>query len=83
MITIYGNTRCPWCEKAKQLTERYELKYQYLNTDEEENLKALKEAMPDVKTIPQIWWGDRHIGGYQELSTEIENTIGNYGQGSF
>jgi len=83
MIQIYGNPFCPWCEKAKDLVERYGLKYEYLNTDEPENHKSLKEIMPDAKTIPQIWWGGRHIGGYSELVTEIENTVGNYGQERF
>jgi glutaredoxin len=83
MIQIYGNTKCSWCEKAKNLVERYQLNYEYLNTDEPENMKNLKEILPEVKTIPQIWWGGRHIGGYSELILEIENTTGNYGQDKF
>ena len=83
MIKIYGNSRCPWCDKAKELAERYEMKYQYLNVDEEANIKELKENFPEVKTIPQIFMDDHHIGGYQEFVQEIENTMGNYGQEGF
>jgi glutaredoxin 3 len=83
MITIYGHERCSWCKKAKALVEQYSLKYQYLNTDDAEVLKLLKESLPDVKTVPQIWWGDRHIGGYDMLVNEIQNTIGGYGEQKF
>jgi len=54
-----------------------------LNVDEEVNLKELKEQFPEVKTIPQVFIDGRHIGGYQEFAQEIENTMGNYGQGGF
>lgn len=83
MITIYGHQRCGWCTKAKNLAEQYGLKYQWKDTDVMENLNELKKKIPDVKTIPQIWWDDRHIGGYELFSAEIENTIGNYGQDRF
>lgn len=81
MITIYGNERCGWCRKAKNLAEQYELKYEWIDTDEDGAIEGLRVRIPDVKTIPQIWWHDRHIGGYTELLSEIQNTIGNYGQG--
>lgn len=82
MITIYGHQRCGWCKKAKSLAEQYQLKYEWLDTDNDETLNALKKALPNVKTVPQIWWGDKHIGGYEDFAKEIENTLGNYGQGT-
>ena len=83
MITIYGHQRCGWCKKAKALAEQYELKYEWLDTDNDGVLNALKTALPNVKTVPQIWWGETHIGGYEDFAAEIENTLGNYGQGAF
>lgn len=83
MITIYGHTRCGWCVKAKRLAEQYNLKYVWKDTDISENLNELKTALPSVKTVPQIWWDERYIGGYEMFSSEVENTIGNYGQGNF
>jgi glutaredoxin 1 len=80
MITIYGHARCGWCIKAKGLAERYRLKYVWKDTDNVENMNNLKTLLPSVKTVPQIWWDDRYIGGYEQFSSEIENTLGNYGQ---
>ncbi len=82
MITIYGTTTCKWCKAAVSLAEARGLRYEYRLIDENEQfyieLKALK---PDTKTVPQIWWDNRYIGGYTDLVTEIENTVGGFGDG--
>lgn len=83
MITIYGHARCGWCTKAKKLAEQYNLKYEWKDTDDAETLSNLKKALPTVRTVPQIWWDDRYIGGYESFATEVENTVGNYGQDKF
>lgn len=80
MIQIYGNDMCGWCHKSKDLAESYGLKYQWLNTDDQDILNELKTKKPDVKTIPQIWWHDKYIGGYEDFVSELQSTIGNYGQ---
>ena len=69
--------------KATKLAEQYALKYQYLSVDDGENLLELKSKMPNVKSVPQIWWNANYIGGYKDFSLEIENTVGNYGQDQF
>lgn len=81
MIEIYSKTSCAWCVKAKELADQYNLDYVEKNIDTAKNLNELLLKMPDVKTIPQIFWNDRYIGGYAEFASEIENTIGGYGEG--
>jgi glutaredoxin 1 len=81
MIRIFGNSRCTWCNKAKKLAEDYNLKFEWVDTDSPEKLKELKTLLPEVRNIPQIWWGNRHIGGYEGLVTEIQNSVGGYGEG--
>lgn len=83
MIKIYGKPSCAWCVKAKRLAERYNLKYEYIDVQYTEQFNELKEKLPDAKTVPQIWWDDRHIGGYENFAMEIENTIGGFGEGKF
>jgi glutaredoxin 1 len=81
MIIIYGQDGCSFCEKAIDLAIKYELDFQYRNISQfEDYKKELLEAMPEVKTVPQIWWYDRHIGGYTEFAKEVEETR-NYGDG--
>ena len=81
MVIIYGQDDCSFCENAIDLAIKYELDFQYRNVSQfEDYKKELLEAMPEVKTVPQIWWYDRHIGGYTEFAKEVEETR-NYGDG--
>jgi glutaredoxin 1 len=80
MITIYGHERCSFCIKSKRLADRYNLKYEWKDTDSDSVLNDLKTKLPDVKTVPQIWWDSRHIGGYEDFAAEIENTLGGHGE---
>jgi len=84
MVIIYGAEWCSFCKKAKELCQDYGIGYEWRNVDDPEYKEELKLKLPDVKTIPQIYWHHRYIGGYQELATTIEeDNIGNYGQGTF
>ena len=83
MVIIYGNQRCGWCKKAKKLAIDYNLPYEWRDTDQDAILNELKLAMPTAKTIPQIWWYDKYIGGYDDFAAELSSTIGGYGEGSF
>lgn len=80
MITIYGTEICSYCIRSKKLAEQYNLKYEWKDADENE--AELKERIGQYETIPQIFWHDRHIGGYTEFVSEIENTSGGYGDGN-
>jgi len=87
MITIYGKDLCPWCDRAREICEQYGLQYEYKSLDDrfdgESNKTSLREmAVKDniqVKTVPQIWWNNNYVGGFQQLANEIENTR-NFGQ---
>jgi glutaredoxin len=81
MIVIYGAEWCGYCKKAKALAEQYQLDFEYKDVDTGDTKQQLKALLPSAKTIPQIWWHERHIGGYDDFAREIENTLGNYGQG--
>lgn len=82
MITIYGSKTCSWCEKAKKLADTFSLKYDYIDVSDPDKMAELKAKKPDVKTIPQIWWFENYIGGYEQFAKEVENTLGGtYGQG--
>lgn len=83
MITIYGAEWCGYCQKAKKVAEDRKLPHTYrdVETDGVYDELVAKKPSHASSTIPQIWWDDRYIGGYNELMIEIENTIGGYGDG--
>jgi glutaredoxin 1 len=84
MIKIYGTPTCGFCLRAKKLAERHGLTYEYFDVTYSKYRDQMNEALGSktAETVPQIWWYDKHIGGYQEFSEEIDNTR-TYGDGGF
>ena len=84
MITIYGNETCSYCLRAKRLAAQYNLPYVFKDTDDDATLNELKQNLPAPRSsIPQIWWYDRYIGGYDDFANEISNVMGGFGESSF
>ncbi len=82
MVKIWGKTGCSFCDKAKELCDQYNIKYEYVLVDDIERLLELHELVPKANTVPQIFWNGKYIGGYTEFATEVENTR-SFGQESF
>lgn len=86
-VVIYGKNNCVYCHMAKTLAESLEISMEYKNLNDErygdlysEELSTFKaNANVESKTVPQIWWNGRYIGGYHEFNQEVENTR-NFGQ---
>ncbi len=60
---------CPYCVSAKKLLKERELPFQEVLLDESDDAawdELYKKSK--MKTVPQIFAGDRLIGGYRELS---------------
>lgn len=66
-FAIYTKKNCPWCDKAKDLIVANGRRFIELDVGEH------PEWMPvEYKTVPQIWDGGVHIGGYEDLVTHFE-----------
>ena len=74
MIEIYGTDNCVFCDKAKELSETYNKEYTYIDVTETEDITAaFFKKFPNVRTVPQIVWEGKHIGGYTELSEWLKD----------
>ena len=67
-ITVYSGPLCGFCDAAKRLLVRNNLKYNEIDISTDPNLmdEMIKKAS-GKRTIPQIFFEDHHVGGYQEL----------------
>jgi glutaredoxin len=67
--TIYTKSSCVYCKRAKDLLDILGEDYQEFNI-EEDNLRESMNAKLgyEARTVPQIWHGDSHVGGFTELS---------------
>ena len=67
-ITMYSGPMCAFCDAAKRLLNRNNLEYKVIDVSTGPDLRdeMIKKAN-GKRTIPQIFFNDEHIGGYQEL----------------
>ena len=68
VITIYTGPFCNYCEAAKRLLTRNNATYKEIDIGKVEG--AMDEMIKKAngkKTIPQIFFDDQHIGGYDEV----------------
>ena len=67
-IVMYSTGWCPYCERARALLARKNLAFREIRLDEE---PAEREGMlarsGGRRTVPQIFIGDQHVGGFDEL----------------
>ena len=70
---VWSKPACPFCVKAKNLLQSKGIEYEEKNIAEGHKIQDLLEAVPNAKTMPQIWLDDKHIGGYYELVKALEN----------
>ena len=78
-ITMYTGPLCNFCEAAKRLLIRNNLNYKEIDISTKDGLRdeMIKKAN-GKRTIPQIFFDDYHIGGYQELrELEKKNELDN------
>ena len=66
-IVMYTQDMCGYCTAAAEEFESRDWEYVTHNIKHEDNFNNLKELLPTVKTVPQIWIDDEYIGGYDEL----------------
>lgn len=67
-IIVYSGPGCPYCDRAKALLKKKGVTFQDLNIRTD---PAIRDAMiaksNGRQTIPQIFIGDQHIGGCDDL----------------
>lgn len=69
---IWTTNYCPFCTKAKKLMEDNGLEYETRLVDDVTwTLNDLLAYMPDARTYPQIWFGEKHIGGCDDLEAHF------------
>lgn len=66
-ITMYSTPWCPYCVQARRLLDQRGVEYRDISVDGEPQLRKQMMERSGRHTVPQIWIGDDHIGGYTDL----------------
>ncbi len=67
-IVIYSKQSCPFCHMARQLLDSKGVDYELIDIA---GKQALRERMIELSgrtTVPQIFIGDHHVGGFDDLN---------------
>lgn len=67
-ILIYTANLCAYCTMAKRLLDIKGVTYTEINVDAEPGLREALMQKSKRRTVPQIYIGDQHIGGYDDLA---------------
>ena len=78
-VTVYMGPMCVFCDAAKRLLNRNNIPYKEINIAiEEGKMHEMLSKSNGKRTIPQIFFDNHHVGGYEELRTlEKENKLEN------
>lgn len=66
-IIIYTATLCPYCTMAKKIFDRKGASFSEINVDSKPGIRQEMVQKTNRRTVPQIFIGDLHIGGFDDL----------------
>ena len=67
-VVMYCTRFCPYCISADRLLSNKGVKINRISVDNDTELWTKMEQLTGRNTVPQIFIGDRHIGGYDDLA---------------
>ncbi len=67
-VLIYTGPICNYCSAAKHLLSKKKVQYEEIDIGEDiEKREEMLKKSNGAKTVPQIFIGEKHVGGYVEL----------------
>ena len=68
-VLMYTSAFCPYCVRAEQLLQRKGVEVEKVRIDlEPHRFDEMMERAEGRRTVPQIFIGDVHVGGYDDLA---------------
>jgi len=66
-VTLYTTRFCPYCIRARSLLDEKRVTYEDIAVDGQPQLRQEMMARSGRRTVPQIWIGEQHVGGFDDL----------------
>ena len=64
---VWSKYHCPYCDQAKNLLQARGIQFEEKKIGDGYSKEELLEAVPNARTVPQIFIDDQLIGGFSEL----------------
>jgi len=69
---VWSKDSCPFCVQAKNLLKSKGIEFEERNVSKDWTKEQLLEAVPNARTLPQIFLNDNYIGGFTELRKHLQ-----------
>ena len=69
---VWSKNQCPYCDQAKALLKHKGIEFEERNVSTDWTKEQLLEAVPNARTVPQIFLDDKLIGGFSELREHLK-----------
>ena len=66
-VVVYSSDYCPYCSRAKHLLQSKGVAFEEIKVDGKPQLRAQMSQKARRTSVPQIWIGEKHIGGCDDL----------------
>lgn len=67
-VLIYTTRLCGFCHAAKRLLTAKDIEFEEVPADGDHHLRRELVEKTGQRTVPQIWIGEKHIGGFTDLA---------------
>lgn len=66
-VVVYMTDWCPYCQRAASLLAAKHVTFKEINIDDDAKFREEMTARAQRRTVPQIFIGDKHVGGCDDL----------------
>ena len=66
-VIVYGNATCPFCGAARMLLTKKGVVFEDVTIADDPARFADMQQRTGSRTVPQIFIGEKHVGGFDEL----------------
>ena len=64
---VWSKDQCPYCDQAKALLTSRNIEFEERNVSHDWTREQLLEAVPNARSVPQIFVDKELVGGFNEL----------------
>jgi len=68
-VVMYTTSWCPYCERARRLFAAKGARFDEIDVESAPEKRAEMQACSGQRSVPQIFIGEQHVGGSDELAT--------------
>ena len=68
---VWSKDQCPYCDQAKALLKSRNIEFEERNIMHDWTREQLLEAVPNARTVPQIFLNEELVGGFNELRKRL------------